>query len=90
VWTTYDDADRQIAVARWEERGLSVVFPIAWAHDRGQRAMIRHATARVAEVEGQVGQRLMHGSVLRAFGLDDFAPEVPRGLIIGHHRERTP
>lgn len=80
-WTTYDQPDRQIAVARCESRGLSVVFPIAWAQAHGEAAMIRHAKARIAEVEANTGRHLIAGSALRAFGRDAFAPEVPRGIM---------
>lgn len=80
-WTTYDHPDGQYAVARHELRGLSVVFPIAWATDHGEAAMIRHAQLRVAEVEGNAGRHLISGSVLRAFGRETFAPEVPRGIM---------
>ncbi len=68
TWRTWDEPDRQVAVAQHVERGICVVFPLKWAAVHGQPAMIGHAKARIAEVEGKAGgKQLIAGSVLLAF-----------------------
>jgi len=84
VWTTYDLPDRQVAVARWELRDLSVVFPLGWARRYGQTAMIARAQVRVFQVEAMAQKHLVGGSVLLGFARRDesldlrvaYAPEV--------------
>ena len=85
TWVTWDEPDRQIAVAHWTERDVSVVFPLQWAR-RGQRAMIARAKERIVEVEGS--RTLAPGSVLLAFSrhrpllpVTRIDPDVPRGLL---------
>ena len=84
-WLTWDEPDRQIAVAHWTERDVAVVFPLQWAR-RGQRAMIARAKERILEVEG--ARTLAPGSVLLAFSRHrppspqtTFDPDVPHGLL---------
>lgn len=87
-WTTWDEPDRQVAVARWEERDVSVVFPLHWAALQGQRAMIARAKERILEVEQKAGGKtLAPGSVLLAFSAHEeqapdhtIDPGVPRNL----------
>lgn len=88
TWRTWDDQDRQIAVAQWVERDLCCVFPIAWAHARGPKGMVLRAKERFAEVEAKAGRPLVAGSVLLAFSEhqdlppeERLAPEVDRSLI---------
>lgn len=64
TWLTWDEPERQIAVAQWRERDLAVVFPLHWG---GSAAMIARAKARIAAVEAKAGKRLAPGSVLLAF-----------------------
>lgn len=66
-WVTWDEPDRQVAVAQWEERQVCVVFPLHWAARMGQVPMIAHAKDRIAAVERQSGRTLVPGSVLLAF-----------------------
>lgn len=88
TWETWDEPDCQVAVAQWKERDIAVVFPIHWAAEHGQQAMIGRAKERIQEVEGKSRKTLVPGSVLLAFtrhkpqprGLQ-LAPEVPRQLI---------
>jgi hypothetical protein len=66
-WETWDEPDRDVAVAKWVERGIRVVFPLHWAAHHGQREMIARAKERIAEIEGKSGRNLVPGSVLLAF-----------------------
>jgi hypothetical protein len=86
VWRTWDEPDRQIAVAEWIERDIAVVFPIRWA--TATAAMVARAKARIREIEGKAERTLVPGSVLLAFSEHEeqpralqLAPEVPRGLL---------
>jgi hypothetical protein len=67
TWRTWDEPNRQVAVAQWVERGLCVVFPLHWAAHSGQAQMIARAKERIAEVEGTSGHTLAPGSVLLAY-----------------------
>lgn len=66
-WLTWDEPDRDIAVARWEARGICVIFPLSWAKCHDQKAMIGRAKERIEEIEGKSGRTLVAGSVLLAF-----------------------
>lgn len=64
------------------------MFPLEWAREHGETAVLQRAAERIREVEGKTGLNLVPGSVLRAFVNDEaspayrtlFAPEVPRGI----------
>lgn len=89
TWSTWDEPDRDIAVAHWRERNISVVFPLSWARHHGQQAMIAHSKDRIAAIEGQAGRSLEMGSVLLAFSRhievrsrdQQLNPDVSQGLI---------
>jgi hypothetical protein len=89
TWRTWDEPDRQVAVAQWVERDVAIVFPLEWATRFGQRQMIARAKARIMEVEGKSGGRhLEAGSVLLAFSahepqptLQQLVPDMPRRLF---------
>jgi len=67
-WRTWDEPDRDVAVAQWVERGVCVVFPRVWVAKHGQESMIAHAKDRIAAVEAMAGGRVLQpGSVLLAF-----------------------
>jgi hypothetical protein len=81
TWRTWDEPDRQVAVAQWVERKVSVVFPLHWAAHHGQAEMIARSKERIAEVEGKSGgKKLSEGSVLLAFSRH--VQILPRGLEI--------
>jgi hypothetical protein len=67
IWTTWDEPDRQVAVAHWHERDIRVVFPVRWAAVHGQVAMIEHAKGRIAAIEAGSHRNIAPGSVLLAF-----------------------
>lgn len=89
TWRTWDEPGRQIAVVEWVERGICVVFPIAWTVTRGQQRMIGRAKERIREVEAKAaGKQLVAGSVLLAFSEHEeqpleaqLAPDTPRALL---------
>lgn len=67
TWKTWDEPERDIAVAKWLERDLAFVFPLTWAAHHGQAEMIARAKERLAEVEAKAEKPLLNGSVLLAF-----------------------
>jgi hypothetical protein len=71
TWRTWDEPDRQVAVAQWVERKVSIVFPLTWAAHHGQVEMIARSKERIAEVEGKSEKKLAEGSVLLAFSRHD-------------------
>jgi hypothetical protein len=87
TWRTWDEPDRQVAVAQWVERNISVVFPLTWAAHHGQPEMIARAKERIAEVEGKAAavataagnpaRELAPGSVLLAFSRHDITLREP-------------
>lgn len=94
IWRTWDEPDRQVAVAQWTERDIAVVFPLHWATRHGQPAMIAHAKERIRAIEAQSGRTLVAGSVLLAFSRhvevlpreQQINPDVPRDLLtMGPH-----
>jgi hypothetical protein len=78
AWRTWDEPDRQVAVAQWVERKVSVVFPLTWAAHHGQAEMIARSKERIAEIEGKSGKKLAEGSVLLAFSRHDLTLLGPR------------
>ena len=66
-WVTWEEPDRDIAVAHWTERDIHVVAPLQWARSRSIMALIQRAKDRVAEIEKTSGRQLVPGSVLLAF-----------------------
>lgn len=88
AWETWDEPDRQIAVAQWSERDVAVVFPLHWAACYGQGPMIARAKERIQDVEAKSGRTLVPGSVLLAFSEHDeqpralqLAPDILRRLV---------
>lgn len=67
TWESWDEPDRAVAVARWKERDIAVVFPLHWAARHGLVAMVEHAKGRISGVETTTGRTLVPGSVLLAF-----------------------
>jgi hypothetical protein len=87
-WRTWDEPDRQIAVAQWEARDICVVFPLPWATEHKQVAMIGRAKERIREIEGKSHRTLAPGSVLLAFSEHEdqpqdvqLLPDTPRALL---------
>src|SRR5260370_146431 len=78
TWRTWDEPDRQVAVAQLVERKVSVVFPLTWAAHHGQPEMIARSKERIAEVEGKSGKKLAEGSVLLAYSRHEFQLLDPR------------
>lgn len=88
TWVVWEEVDRQVAVAQWRERDLCIVFPLAWARCRQQRALVARAKERIAEVEARAQRVLVPGSVLLAFSrhvpqpdFQSLDPDVPRALV---------
>lgn len=80
TWETWDEPDHDVAVARWKERDIAVVFPLHWAAKNGCDTMIAHAKTRIAGIEAQSGRMLVPGSVLLAF--TRHVQVLPRELAI--------
>jgi hypothetical protein len=67
-WITYEEPDRDVAVAHWTERDIAVVFPLQWVRKQASaREMLPIANARIADIERRTGKSLVPGSVLLAF-----------------------
>lgn len=88
-WASWVEADRDLVVVHWLERGIKVVFPIAWTHARNMALLTERARARVHEVERKAGGRtVVAGSVLLAFSRHEHRtieqtidPEAPHNLL---------
>src|SRR5580765_6756838 len=88
AWRTWDEPDRQVAVAEWIERDIAIVFPLPWAQAHGQRAMVNRAKDRIREIETKSGRTLVPGCVLLAFSEHEeqpperqLLPDTPRALL---------
>lgn len=66
-WISWEEPDRDIAIAHWKERDIHVVFPLRWARWRSMEQVIDRSLARIKNIEREVGTPLAPGSVLRAF-----------------------
>lgn len=66
-WVSWEESDRDIAIAFWRERNIHVVFPLRWARARSMDQVIDRSLDRIKQVEADAGDKLAPGSVLRAF-----------------------
>jgi len=89
TWVTWDEPDRDVAVAEWKERGIRVVFPLPWAKRHGRGEMLEQAKHRIQRIEGTAGRTLVPGSVLLAFSRHTdqpqermINPDVSRGILM--------
>jgi hypothetical protein len=87
-WVTYEEPDRDVAVAHWTERDIAVVFPLAWARARKPFDMLAIANERITSIEGRTQKRLEAGSVLLAFSRhvdhpdsQKLNPDLPRQAL---------
>lgn len=66
-WISWEEPDRDIAIAHWRERDIHVVFPLRWARRRSLEAVIDRSLERIKEIEREAGMPIAPSSVLRAF-----------------------